>query len=73
MVLRGEQIQRCGLGGCQHLTSHTLFKRIAELYQTCACTPAWSAPRRACLSFIARTAFMSLDRDIVRRADRGHQ
>jgi hypothetical protein len=44
MVLRGEQIQRCGLGGCTHLTSHTLFKPIAELYPTCACTPIWSCP-----------------------------
>ena len=47
MVLRGEQIQRCGLGGCTHLTSHTLFKPIAELYPTCACTPIWSCPASA--------------------------
>ena len=44
MVLRGEQIQRCGPGGCTPLTSHTLFKQIAELHPNSACDLAWSRP-----------------------------
>lgn len=42
MVLRGEQIQRCGPGGCTPLTSHTLFKQIAGLYPNSARNHAWS-------------------------------
>ena len=44
MVLRGEQIQRCGPGGCTPLTSHTLFKQIARLYSKSARNLTWSGP-----------------------------
>jgi hypothetical protein len=73
MVLRGEQIQRCGLGGCTHLTSHTLFKQIAKLYPTCAFTPALSGPGKRVYVSSPDPHFMSPDRDIARHADFGHQ
>ena len=44
MVLRGEQIQRCGLGGCIVLTNHTLFKQTADLYPNKGPILAWSGP-----------------------------
>gem|GEM_PF-2562363 len=44
MVLRGEQIQRCGPGGCTPRTSHTLFKQIAELHPNGVRALAWSCP-----------------------------
>jgi len=44
MVLRGEQIQRWRGGASTPLTSHTLFKQIAELYPKSVRNLAWSGP-----------------------------
>lgn len=42
MVLRGEQIQRCGPGECSLLTSHTLIRQTAKFHSDFVHTCAWS-------------------------------
>jgi len=51
MVLRGEQILRCGPGRCTPLSRHTLIKHIADLHPDSVRTLPWSDLRAPiCLS-----------------------